>query len=382
MRQALTVASSLSLVLLLGTEARADKCKFAPQEGPLSHETDDPDPRGLHCTKCAELAAEIAKSDPNVWTLDIKYGRPKRVEIKGELGVSEVYWYIYYEVTNNDKLERPCFIDVVAESDKGKNTFTYHDSVIPEVKEELKKILGVKEGETLYTSDDLRHPGTDTNKLPTRDDATRESNFATTKVARDASSGIYSGGNAKLAFPMIKPGETRRCVAVFQKFDNEFHFLTIYFHGLTNTTTSIPEYGITVAGQTTAPPADSLNPEASPVAAASEGEVRLVNDPKIQEPDANKRRVVERVFAVEFSCLGDEFAKSSRPIVTNEEQRLRPKNLEKDESAPPRYHDVGHFGTEIVEPEDATLEGKKVSPFTFLGRKWVQAERTIKSDLR
>jgi len=321
-------------------------------------------------------------------------GRPKRLEIKSGFGAassgllpgysptSEVYWYVYYEVTNTDKVERPCFIDVCAESDKGKNTYTYHDFMVPECKEELRRILGIKEGETLYTSEELRKiDASIQNKLPVRDDATPNTNFATTKVERDAADGIYKGGCAVLAFPMIKPGETRKCVALFSKLDTEFDFLTIYFHGLTNTTTSVTEYGVSVNGTVTPPPPDSLNPEASPVAAA-ETEIRLVNDPKIQEPDANKRKIIERVFVLEYSCLGDEFAKTARSIITNEEQWIRPKNLERDETAPPKYHEVGIFGTEIVEPEDATLEGKKVSPFTFLGRKWIQTEKTIKSDSR
>jgi hypothetical protein len=356
------IASAVALTFLFSSTAWADRCKFSSEKDP--HETDDPDPRGLNCSKCKEIADAIAKSDPNVWTLDIKYGKPKRVEVKRETGNPEVYWYVYYELTNNDKLERPCFIDVTAESDKGKNTYTYHDCIVPEVKAELRRVVGVKDGETLYTSEELCL--TDgKNKLPSKD--------LPEKVHRDQASGIYEGANAKLSFPMIKPGETRKCVAMFQKLDTEFDFLTIYFHGLTNTTTSIP---------TTPDKPDALNPEASPVAAASEGEVRLVNDPKMQEPEANKRKVVERIFAIEFSCLGDEFAKAARPIVTNEEQLLRPKNLEKDEAAPPKYHDVGIFGTEIVEPADSTLEGKRVNPYTLLGRKWIQAEKWIKSDLR
>jgi hypothetical protein len=412
MRSIAKVATSFALLVLLALPARADKCKFG------DHETDDPDPRGLKCTKCQELADAIAHGDKDasssreVWTLAMSYGktptgialppRPRRLEIglcrRGEFPVTrpelalattketEVYWYIYYEITNNDKVERPCFVDVCAESNKGKNTYTYHDCMVPECKDELRRIFAIKEGETLFTSEELRYvpPATAQNKPPVRDDATQQTNYATTKVARDEKDGIYKGGCAVLALPMIKPGETRKCVALFSKLDTEFDFLTVYFHGLANTTTSIPEFALQIAGipQTPQTPGDSLNPEASPVAGAAEAELRLVNDPKMQEPEQNKRKVVERVFCLEFSCLGDEFAKTARPIVTNEEQLIRPKNLERDEGQPARYHEVGHFGQEIVEAEDAALEGKKVSPYTFLGRKWIQTEKSIKSDSR
>ncbi len=369
------IACGLALTLLIAAPARAEKCKFGPVEGPLAHDRDDADPP-LKCKKCEEIASDITQQDPNVWTLDFKYGHPKRCEIKREVGSTEVYWYIYYEVTNKDKLERPCFIDVTAESDKGKNRHTYHDSILPEVKEELRKRLGFKQDEILYTSEELCHIGTTANELPNKDNPEsgkpEPGKAILPKVNRNKESGIYEGANAKVGYLMIKPGETKRCAAVFAKLDTEFDVLTIYFHGLCNTTTSVMK--------TDKP--DSLNPEASPVAVASEGELRLVNDGKMQEPEANKRKVVERVFTLEYSCLGDEFAKTSRSTIVNAEQRLRPKNLEKDETKPAVYHDVGIFGTEIVEPEDATLEGKKTAPYTFLGRKWIQTEKVIRSDLR
>lgn len=374
MRSLPKIAGGIALTLLLAAPARAEKCKFGPQEGPLAHDRDDADPP-LKCKKCEEIASDITQNDPNVWTLDLKYSNPKRVEIKREVGSTEVFWYVYYEVTNKDKLERPCFIDVTAESDKGKNRHLYHDSIVPEVKEELRKRVGAKADEVIYTSEELCHIGNGVNELPNKDNPEsgkpEPGKAILPKVNRNAASGIYEGANAKLGFLMIKPGETKRCVAVFAKLNTEFDFLTIYFHGLCNTTTSVMK--------TDKP--DSLNPEASPVAVA-EAEVRLVHDGKIQEPEANKRKVIERVFAIEYSCLGDEFAKTSRSTVKNEEQWLRPRNQEKDETKPAVYNDVGHFGTEIVEPEDATLDQKKTAPYTFLGRKWIQTEKVIKSDLR
>src|SRR5581483_8728796 len=326
MRSGLRVAGGVALTLLIATPAFAEKCKFIKPDDPLAHERDESDPP-LRCRRCEEIAAEIAKNDANVWTLDLKHGRPRRIEIKKETGTSEVYWYIYYEVTNNDKLDRPCFIDVSAESDKGKNTYKYHDSMVPECKEELKKILGIKKDETLYTSEELRSPG-EKNELPNKDNAGTgrgppasdlnppPGSAILPKVNRNKESGIYEGANAKLGFLMIKPGETKKCVALFGKLDTEFDWLTIYFYGLCNTTTSVMKTD----------KADALNPEASPVAVAEAGELRLVNDSKMQEPEANKRKVVERIFCIEYSCLGDEFAKTARSIIKNEEQHVRPKN--------------------------------------------------------
>lgn len=385
MRSLLETAGGLALSLLLATPAYAEKCKFVKADDPQAHERDDADPP-LKCRKCEEIAAEIAKNDANVWTLDLKLGHPKRIEIKKETGHSEVYWYLYYEVTNNDRLERPCFIDVSAESDKGKRTYKYHDSMVPECKEELKRIIGIKKDETLYTSEDLRNTGTP-NELPNKDNP-EVGKGVLPKVTRNKDSGIYEGANAKLGYLMIKPGETKRCVAVFGKLDNEFDWLTIYFHGLCNTTTSNmkiekPDLREPFAPGKKVEMPDSLNPEAAPVAVAAESELRLVHDSKMQEPDANKRKVVERVFCVEYSCLGDEFAKTARSIIKNEEQDVRPKNLERDETKPAVHHDVGLYGTEIVESADATVEGnKKAAKYTFTGRKWIQTEKVIKSDLR
>jgi hypothetical protein len=371
----------LGLGLLLGAgfaaPAFAEKCPFSAATDP--HERDENDPP-LKCRKCEEIAEKIAHKDANVWTLDLKYGKPRRVEVKREAKNSEVYWFIHYEVTNVDTVPRPCFIDVTAESDKGRNTYTYHDSAVPEVVEEARRILGLKESETLYTQVDLCMPGPDSegkrleNRLPNKDGTVLELTDQSGKPLVDSRSGkpafsrfidrdgVVKDGPAKIAFSLIQPGETRKCVAIFQQLDAEMDVLTIYFQGLTNAV-------------------DALNPEAVPV---GEGDFRIVNDElKANDPDhPYRRKVIDRLFVLEYECLGDEFSKSSRSIKPHEEQRVRPVNLSKDETDPVRYHDVGVFGTEIVEPEEKTIEGRKTVPFTFLARKWIQVERTIKSDLR
>jgi len=406
--------SGVAISLLTASPAFAQKCDFSPNKtdskgniNPDYHERDPNDPP-LRCKKCEEIAARIAKQDANVWTLDLKYGKPKRIEVKKELGTSDVYWYVYYEVTNNTDLERPCFIDVAAESDKGKNTYHYHDMMVPECKEELRKILGIKADELLYTSEELRAPGVP-NKLPNKDspetrpaldpDAKKEfpdpapNTAITPQVARSKTSGLYEGGNASIGYLMIKPGETKKCVALFGKLDPEFDFLTIYFYGLCNTTTSnmpvvmpdhrgLPKTDEDFERNKKVEQPDSINPEANPVAAVAESEKRLVNDSKIQEPVAKKAKVIERIFCIEYSCTGDEFAKTTRPIVPHEDQPTRPRNLERDETKPAVYHDVGLYGTEIVEPEDATVEGNKKARFTYTARKWIQTEKVIASDLR
>jgi hypothetical protein len=365
LRSFLKVASGVALVTVLSTmtatisPALAEKCKFG------DHERDENDPP-LKCRKCEEIAKSLAEVNPHVWTLQIAYHHPRRVEVKREAGVgkSEVYWFIAYEVTNTDKVPRPCFIDVCAESDKGKNTYTYHDSIVPECKEEIRRILGMKEGETLYTQTEMCLPNQgEANALPNKDGAVKVGPDPTTvKQTPDPSEGaIQSGGNAKLALQLLAPGETRKCAACFGKLDTEFDVLTIFFQGLCN-------------------PVEALNPEASPVA---EGEYRIVAD-DVKTADPYRRKIVERVLAIEFECLGDEFAKTTRSIYKHEEQLLRPINLNKDPdpAAPPRYHEVGVFGTEIIDAEEKTVEGKKSSPYTFLARKWIQVEKTIKSDLR
>src|SRR4051812_45359051 len=122
--------------------AFAEKCPFSASD----HDKDENDPP-LRCKKCEAIAEELARKNKSVWTLDFKYSRPKRVEVKKETGQPDVFWYVYYEVTNIDKVDHPCFIDVMAESDKGKNRHDYHDTAVAEVTDELRKILGIKEGE-------------------------------------------------------------------------------------------------------------------------------------------------------------------------------------------------------------------------------------------
>lgn len=384
--------SIVGISLGFAAPAYAEKCQFSGN-GPDAHDRDDNDPP-LKCHKCEEIAEKITRKDTNVWTLDLKYKKPRRVEVKKALQApnglwvpneSEVYWFVYYELTNQDTVPHPCYVDVMAESDKGKNVYTYHDSAVPEVVEEVRRIEGLKDEEALFTQTELCLPpaGSD-NKVPNQDGTIFEQTYEDGRGLTEPKSGkpshtrflqrmtdaegktlVVKDGPARIAFSTINPGEKRRCVAIFTKMDAEMDVLTVYFHGLCNST-----YG-------TSDPTNFLPPEANPV---GENDLRIIND-DVKAADPYRRKVIDRVFAIEYECPGDEFAKSSRQIKEHDEQLLRPRNLAKEEE-PVRYHDVGIFGIEIVEAEEKSIEGKKATPFTYLARKWIQVERTIKSDLR
>src|SRR3954470_15624135 len=76
-------AFGLGFALVLGTTgpAFAEKCQFSAASDP--HDRDENDPP-LKCHKCDEIGDKIKARDTNVWTPDLKYGKPRRVEVKRE----------------------------------------------------------------------------------------------------------------------------------------------------------------------------------------------------------------------------------------------------------------------------------------------------------
>jgi hypothetical protein len=219
-----------------------------------------------------EQAKQIAKNS-GLWFLKFKHDKLRWISMNNDLGVkggkiphefsgsskqlrTENYWYIFYTITNKEETDHRIFINITAESDKNKNILSkrgkkkksfisewdqyrvkgideqkadaklnpqslfrsryrkrYHDVKDPAVFKKVEAILRyrgkLKKGEALHSQLDLTIPSkkADLNADP----ATR-----------------------KLAMPTIKAGETKKCVAIFRKFDVEMDWAIITFRGLSN----------------------------------------------------------------------------------------------------------------------------------------------------
>lgn len=253
-------------------ESCADTCTFCANELEAGANP-------LKCPHCIEIANRITRGNERIWVLDFKQGAVGRVQLKDDTGDVENYWFLPYTLTNNDDNAHEFFVDVTATSDKGNQEHRYHDSWIPDVYEEVSRILGVREGEQLLSQRELCMPRPGDQNVPpsVRDPET-------TKTAR-------------IALPTIQPGETLRCVALFERFDPEMDRLTIKVRGLTNS--SIISHD------------DYVAPDSQP----------------------HRRVITEAVLQLHYRRPGDEF-------------------------------------------------GHGQDPLEFVGRRWTDETRTIKSDLR
>jgi hypothetical protein len=257
-------------LLCVPAEVSAETCTFCANE--LEEGTNP-----LKCPHCIEIANRITRGNEQVWVLEFTPGTLGRIQLKDDTGDVENYWMLPYTLKNNDEHAHEFFIDITATSDKGNQEHRYHDQWIPDVYEESRKILGVREGQQLLSQRELcmPPPGTE-NALPqVRDRATRTT--------------------AHIALPTIQPGETLRCVALFNAFDPEMDRLTIKVRGLTNSS--------------------------------------LLTHDAYTAPEPNRRVITEAVLQLHYRRPGDEFVHGQDPI-------------------------------------------------EFVGRRWTDETRTVRSDLR
>lgn len=173
-----------------------------------------------------ETAKEIAKKS-GMWVLKWKHERPRWISLNYDLGTednkiptensgaspqlrTENYCYMYYEVSNKDDSDHRFFINITGVSDKKK---TYHDVWDSAAFKKIEAILRyrgkIKKGEKLHSQKDIT--------IPTKR-ADLDANPAT----------------RKLALPVIKAGETKKCVAIFRKLNVELDNLSINVRGLSN----------------------------------------------------------------------------------------------------------------------------------------------------
>jgi hypothetical protein len=139
-----------------------------------------------------------------LWTLEFEPGMPRRVTIGTEPNL-EVFWYLPFKLKNPDQQDHSFFLEITGVSDKN---YQYRSMTQPQVKEKIRRRLGLHKEDTLWTEEDftVAHEPTDVNAAFPR----------------------------KLDLPVIKAGETVQCAAIFHGWDNEMDFLTVSVKGLTN----------------------------------------------------------------------------------------------------------------------------------------------------
>ncbi len=275
----LIVVAVCGLLWLPLDTARAEQCKYCASEL-------DPDENPLHCDECAKIAESIRRANERVWVLGFKQGELGRVQIKDDTGDTETYWFLPYTITNRDDTAHEFFLDVEAVSDRGRsrdvdpldgrepdkaveieavsgrarNRARYHDTWIPDVYEEIRRVLGLREQDQLLSQRELSlPPGEARNELPKPEDR-------------------RTTATAKIALQTIQPGETLRCVAIMGPIDPEMDKLVVHVRGLTNS--SLLEHD------------DYVAPDGEP----------------------HRRVIKEAVLTLHYGRPGDEFVHGQDPI--------------------------------------------------------------------
>jgi len=212
--------------------------------GPGGEGQPPPQPKGAYDSlpdDQKEVDPEVRKrAIQRVWLLRFEHGKPARVTLGREPSL-ENYWVLPFTLTNEDgEPHSGFFIDVYADSDKSVH---YEDLASPLVKEKVRKLIGVKPGETFWGQEELTS-GTQT----------------------------------------IEPGQTVKCVVIFHGYHPEMDRLTITVRGLTN---DVHFY----KGDEERREAEKLGKRGDPP----------------QDLPPHRRKVVERALLLKYYRPGDEF---------------------------------------------------------------------------
>ncbi len=197
--------------------------------------------------------ADDYSTSKKIWILKLEHGRPERVTLGKEPNL-ENFWYLPFTLTNEDAEPHSFFLDVTAVSDKDHH---YNDLSQPQVKEKVRRRLGLKPTDRLWARDDLTMP-----------------------AGKPADYGSPLPQPLELSLPAIQAGETIQCVAIFHGFDPEMDSLAITVKGLTN-----------------------------------DVEVLKTRDDETKaELPPHERRVRERVLVLRYERPGDEYYRTIDPI--------------------------------------------------------------------
>lgn len=136
--------------------------------------------------------------DPSLWVLDFEVEKVRSVTLLEGTRRGEVYWCMIYTLRNRTGEDRDAYISVTARSDDGR---LYSDIYMPEVERAVERKLK----RPLWGRSDLFQLQKE------REDSDEYFNYTT-----------------------IEAGETRRCVAVFNKLDPGANHIEITVRGLSN----------------------------------------------------------------------------------------------------------------------------------------------------
>ncbi len=142
------------------------------------------------------VAQDSAAARNGFWSIDLKVRALRMISPKTGAGAGSLYWYMLYELNNNTGQDRDVYINVTATTD-GKRK--YADLYLPAVE----RAAEVKERREFWGKIDQFKV------LATRDPKDPKYNYFT-----------------------VKAGETKRCIAVFNRFDPTGDRIKIHVAGL------------------------------------------------------------------------------------------------------------------------------------------------------
>lgn len=166
----------------------------------------------------------------HIWYMELKHEKIRPIRVQIEEGDIEVYYYMLYTVKNKDERDHEVEMRIGAWSDKQpcpnrwdktlKNyrqmsDLKYRDTYVKDVVKAIEKKHFLKEangGKGLLSLAEVTVPET---------------------LGKATEPGVH-GDEEGINSPVIKAGETWKCVAVFKKISTEMDYLRIFVSGLTN----------------------------------------------------------------------------------------------------------------------------------------------------
>ena len=197
----------------------------------------------------------LAQESRKIFFIDFTHEKPRQLYLAH--GASEkdpeTYLYMAYSLTNTDDVDHPFYLQVQATDDAGNS---YRDGYHPTALERIRKRLGneavvvLKDGSKEQGRLEINGDRYDLDQ-GTKSKSIRASDVEAVQYQlwghRDVTTPETPGGTEvtgtgtrplgqpyEIARPIIKAGETRRCVAIFRGVSKQMDRLTIEINGLTN----------------------------------------------------------------------------------------------------------------------------------------------------
>lgn len=285
--------------------------------------------------------AEWLGGPRQVWHLEFSHEKIQAIRICIEEGEIEVYYYMLYKITNKDEQDHEIDIRIGAWSDKQPcpnkwdktlkryrhmSDLKYRDTYMPEVVEAVEKkhfLQEANDGGGLFSLKDVTMPQ---------------------DILKPTKTGLQ-GDESGISSPVIKAGETWQCVALFKRISPEMDYLRIFVDGLTNDfkiltyldSEKVREFRGTDMvlmknGEMIRCRAEELLNDLRMFVRNEAGLLderieKLVDVQEIKKTqhmriDPNQRLIVDNIFEITYSRLGDEFYVSNDWIELEGERRF------------------------------------------------------------